>query len=177
MKFIECDENKDFEATLDFFLLFLDDFQGTLDANAMEDALNLTYLHGKVYCALRQEKVIGMVGFTFGDPDDHYLDPSIAFIVYTLLLPDYRRSLDFVTGCRAFLDIFEASHITEVRFKAIYNHRYNNQLYSKFSRSTQQVLSSTGIPCNLYTIKMEDLKLKLGRYERRSKGSIYKKPE
>lgn len=78
----ECRYKEHFDECVRLFIELKEDFgENAVDEEIIKHAMSLAFEKGKVYMAEKGPgDPIGLVGYTFGDPDEQYKDPTIAFV-------------------------------------------------------------------------------------------------
>ena len=159
----ECRYEEHFNECVRLFVEQKEDFgENALDEEIIKKAMSLAFEKGKVYIAEKTSGVpLGLIGYTFGDPDEQYSDPAIAFVLFTLIKPDNRQTMAFIQGFTLIVQILQARGIREIRLKALKSNPYTNRLYSKFAEPKAEVLNMKGLPCILYTADISELQKRL----------------
>lgn len=164
----ECRYEKHFEECVRLFVELKDDFgENAVDDDIIRKSVSIAFEKGKVYVAERAPgEPFGLVGYTFGDPDEQYRDPAVAFVLFVMLKPDNRQTMAFMQGFAIMAQYLQASGVREMRLKALKSNPYTNRLYSKFAERKAEVLNMKGLPCILYSAdvaKLQDRLPGLGR--------------
>ncbi|RCW42992.1 hypothetical protein DFP97_11455 [Paenibacillus prosopidis] len=159
----ECRYKEHFDECVRLFIELKEDFgENAVDEEIIKHAMSLAFEKGKVYMAEKAPGVpVGLVGYTFGDPDEQYKDPTVAFVLFTMMMPNYRKSMAFIQGFAIIAQFLQESGIREMRLKALKSNLYTNRLYSKFAERKAEVLNMKGLPCILYAADVSELQERL----------------
>lgn len=139
----------DAQAISDFLLTIGDELTIRDECEAAE-MIALLFAKGGMLGAYREEQLIGVLGYFFGEPACNYANREIGFIYLAALAKPYRLSRVFQNGLFYTFPFLRELGVREVRFHAREHDRYLNRLYARIAQPLRKEVNRRGYPCILY---------------------------
>ena len=129
-----CVPETDREVVIDFFVAVKDDLH-LPDRKTVANLTDLVFAHGGVFGVYHENKMVGALGYFFGDPAHNFMNKEILFLYVAAILPDYRGTHMFSTGLSYFLRCMQTqpAPVTQIRLQAEATNPFTNKLYGRFA--------------------------------------------
>ena len=138
------------ETTLVDFLMSVKHELYLPDREAIEQMMAIIFRQGGVVGAFCSGKLVGMMGFFYGEPGQSYRNKDVVFLYVAAIDPVFRLSRVFHQGLRFALREFEKMGKREIRLQAEAANPYTNKLYGRFASFIYASKSLRGVPVNTY---------------------------
>ena len=159
--FKTCDPQQDREAIIDLYDAVRDELH-LPDRQTVADMVDLLFTHGGVTGGYFQHRLVGAVGYFFGDPARQFDDKRILFLYVGAILPHFRGTRLFRSGLMFTLHGMR-HRADEIRLQAEASNRFTNTLYGRFAQPLGRDKSLRGKDVITYGTRIEDALAKLTR--------------
>ena len=114
--------------------------------------------HGGVLAARQDNELVGVLGYTYGEPSAAFVNKDIFYIYYLLIANAHRNSVQGIKSLlRALISILYSAHALEIRFKAIASNQRANRFYGRIGKRLYEESNDAGEVCNLYATTLDNL--------------------
>lgn len=145
----------------DFLWSLRDDFRfSTRDSVA--EITDLLFEKGGVIGGYRDDEMVGMFGYFFGEPGRDYANKDTGFVYIAGLAKAVRRAGVFPNAVRFLAETMAQLGIRELRCHAAENDAYTNRLYGRLGQPIGTEKNRRGDTCILYANNVDTLLAVLG---------------
>ena len=164
-----CVAATDRDAVIDLFAAVKDELY-LPNRDVIAKMSDFIFTNGGVTGAYQGDKMVGALGYFFGEPDRLFENKEILFLYVGAILSAYRGTHLFRDGLAYTLQQMQGSCVTEIRLQAETTNPFTNKLYSRFADPIGFGKSLRGKNVTTYGAVLEDA---LARLERRKQPSSF----
>ncbi len=161
MKWLPFDEENR-KKVIEFLYAMKDDFDLSTGPGGIEGALQLMIGHGKIFFALKGSEVVGLYGYTYGEPSKHYNNNQIGYIYAAVLNPAFRKRCG---GFRSLLHTLilemQKDGLIQIIFKTEKANISLLKTFSKLASLIGEEVNDGGIPSVIYSTTVNELAAKI----------------